>query len=173
MHRYTYTITPAKTWFNEYQKLFCVVSYLYLYHAYHVREKNTSGTKPHTFSPKYESFPLTPTFHWAHVNTRLFWLLVHMCSVWGVAARGTLSYFGEKYCPGTGVYSTIRVVYFTIRACIVGFFHHTQSHTPKHTGEYVATTNGPGWMRWVDGMIFHTTINWTAVNKLLSCCGNI
>ena len=28
----------------EYQKLFWLVSNLYLYHTYHVREKNTSGT---------------------------------------------------------------------------------------------------------------------------------
>jgi hypothetical protein len=47
----------------EYQKLFLVVSNLYLYHTYHVRDKNTSGMKKPTFSPKYESFDLTPTPH--------------------------------------------------------------------------------------------------------------
>ena len=34
-----------------YQKLFWVVSNLYLYHTYHVRENNTSGTK-HLLSPQ-------------------------------------------------------------------------------------------------------------------------
>ena len=47
----------------EYQKLFWVVSNLYLYHTYHVREKTLVEQNMY-FLPKYaESFALTPTPH--------------------------------------------------------------------------------------------------------------
>jgi len=36
----------------EYQKLFWVVSNLYIYHTYHVRENDTSRKKQHVFSPQ-------------------------------------------------------------------------------------------------------------------------
>ena len=64
----------------EYQKLFWAVSNLYLYHTYHVRENNTSETKTPTYSPKYESFALTPTLSHPPLSTAEHAPVCGLCS---------------------------------------------------------------------------------------------
>ena len=59
------------------QKLFWVVSNLYLYHTYYVREKTLVCYPP----PNFGSLLLTPPPCQGHVNTGLCRLFVHMSLV--------------------------------------------------------------------------------------------